>query len=131
MGLKKFSLMNQAMLAKKFWRINHNPQSLLAKTFKAKYFPSFSIQDCSPKPHHSWFWRSIIRHENPKVKEGRWWVGKGDDIPLKHYSWFHCPSHNLNNHKLHTAIVADLIAHNSGTRNFDLVQAIYPFSFVL
>ena len=35
-GFKKFSLMNQAMLAKQFWRIQHNPHSLVAKTFKAK-----------------------------------------------------------------------------------------------
>ena len=43
LGLKKFSLMNQAMLAKWYWRISHNPNSLVAKTFKAKYFPRRSI----------------------------------------------------------------------------------------
>jgi len=42
-GFKKFNLMNQAMLAKQFWRISQNPQSLVAKTFKAKYFPRCSI----------------------------------------------------------------------------------------
>ena len=43
LGLKKFSLMNQAMLAKWSGRISHNPNSLVAKTFKAKYFPRRSI----------------------------------------------------------------------------------------
>ena len=53
LGLRKFGLMNQAMLAKQFWRINQHLHSLFAKTFKAKYFPNTSIHDCSPKPHHS------------------------------------------------------------------------------
>ena len=27
------------MLAKQYWEINHNPNSLLARNFKEKYFP--------------------------------------------------------------------------------------------
>ena len=54
LGIKKFSLMNQAMFAKQYWRITQNSNSLLARTFKAKYFPRGSMQECSPKPHHSW-----------------------------------------------------------------------------
>lgn len=45
LGLRKFGLMNQAMLAKQFWRISQHLHSLLAKTFKAKYFPNTSIHD--------------------------------------------------------------------------------------
>lgn len=48
LGLKKFGLMNQSLLAKQFWRINQYPQSLLAKALKLKYFPRCSIQGCSP-----------------------------------------------------------------------------------
>ena len=61
LGLKKFKLMNQAMLAKQFWGIAYNPQSLLARTLKGKYYPRGSIHDCSPKPHNSWIWRNIIK----------------------------------------------------------------------
>ena len=43
LGLKKFKSMNQAMLAKQFWKLNHQPQSLFARTFKAKYYPNCSI----------------------------------------------------------------------------------------
>ena len=72
-GFRKFNLMNQAMLAKQFWRISHNPQFLMARTFKAKYFPRCSIHECVPKPHHSWFWRSIVKQDDKKLKEnGRW-----------------------------------------------------------
>lgn len=63
------------MLAKQFWRINHNPQSLLARALKDKYFPRCSIHDCSPKSHHSWLCRSILKLENPKLKEGSGGLG--------------------------------------------------------
>ena len=51
LGLRRFSLLNQAMLAKQYWRLCHNPNSLIARTFKAKYYPRGSIHTCSPKPH--------------------------------------------------------------------------------
>ena len=117
--------MNQAMLAKQFWRISHNPQSLLAKTFKAKYFPHRSVHECVPKPHHSWFWRNLIKYDNPKLREGRWWIGNGRDIPLEYSDWFNCPDHNLQNPNLITDKVADLINHNSGEWKADLVRSIY------
>ena len=44
LGLKKFSLVNQAMISKQFWRIQKFPNSLQAKTFKDKYFPRSSLQ---------------------------------------------------------------------------------------
>ena len=45
LGIKNFNLINQALVAKQFWRIQHCPNSLLAKTFKAKYFPRSSLRD--------------------------------------------------------------------------------------
>ena len=113
LGFKKFSLMNQAMLAKQFWRIHHNPHSLVAKTFKAKYFPRSSILDCTPKPHQSWFWRNIIKHDNKKLRECRWWVGNGSNIPLSHPAWY--SSRNLHNPNLTTGTVADLIDQNTSS----------------
>ena len=91
---EKFKFMNQAMLAKQFWRIAHNPQSLLARTLKGKYYPRGSIHDCSPKPHNSWIWGNIIKSKNIKLKAGKWWIGRGSDIPLAHKDWF-SPSNNL------------------------------------
>ena len=49
LDLKKFSLMNQAMLAKQYWKLSQNPNYLLARTYKAKYFPNCALQECTPK----------------------------------------------------------------------------------
>lgn len=59
--------------------------------------------------------------------EGRWWAGKGLDIPLNHPGWFQCPTQNLQNPNLLTGTVADLIDHNTSVWKADLVRAVYPF----
>lgn len=114
------------MLAKQFWRISHNPQSLLAKALKAQYFPRRSIHECSPKPHHSWFWRNIIKQDNIKLREARWWVGNGVGISLKHPNWIKCPDQNLQNPNPISGSVANLIDHSRGVRKSDLVRKVYP-----
>ena len=118
--------MNQAMLAKQFWRISQNPHSLISKTFKAKYFPNASIHECSPKPHHSWFWRGIINQKNSFLKEGRWIIGSGTNIPLDHSARFPCQPHMLNQHNLSTGTVVDLIDHINHSWNLGLVKTLYP-----
>ena len=74
--------MNQALLAKQYWRLINNPQSLLAWTFKAKYHHRESLQAHKPKAHHSWVWINIVQQGDPILREGRWLVGNGFDIPL-------------------------------------------------
>ena len=69
LGLKKFSLIDQAMLVKQFWRISHHPNFLLARTFKAKYFPRGSIQDCTPKPINLGFEEVSLNLRTPNSKK--------------------------------------------------------------
>lgn len=125
LGFKSFKTMNQAMLNKQFWKINHQPHSLLARTYKAKYFPRGSLQDYCPKPHYSWVWRNIIQLNHPTLRKGTWWVGDGYNIPLQHKDWFHCPSLNLQDHRLPIGTVGDLIDHNSASWNHDLIKTLY------
>lgn len=119
--------MNQAMLAKHYWRIGQNPHSLISKTFKARYIPRCSIHDCTPKPHQSWFWRNIIDHKNSKLKEGRWLIGIGFGISLDHLAWFPCHAQHQNNPNIRSGTVADLIDSTSPPWKPSLVQSLYPY----
>ena len=74
LGLKRLSLINQAMISKQFWRIQHSPNSLLARTFKAKYFPRSSLQEYKPKPHHGWTWKNIVVPHLPSLHQGHWLI---------------------------------------------------------
>lgn len=75
------------MIAKQFWRIQHNPNSLLARTFQRKYYSSNSLREYKPKPTHSWIWKNIVVTQNPALHQGRWLVGSGHQIPLTHPDW--------------------------------------------
>ena len=127
LGLKKFSFVNQAMISKQYWRVQNYPNSLMAKTFKAKYFPNSSLQNYKPKPHHSWTWRNIATSHHSTLLQGRWFVGNGHLIPLTHPDWFHCQQQTLADNHLLDGTVANLIDSNSRTSRFDLVKKLYPF----
>ena len=60
------------------------------------------------------------------MREGRWWIGDGYNIPLKHKDWVQWSPLNLQDHRLPTGIVGDLIIHTSASWNCDLVRALYP-----
>ena len=113
LGIKKFKTMNQAMLNKQYWRLCQNHNSLLAKIVKARYFPNSSSQDYRAKPRHCWTWRNIIKVDHPFLREGKWRVGNGYNIPLNHKDWFPCS--NLSAHQPHlpTGTVGDLIDHDT------------------
>lgn len=68
---------NLALLGKQIWRLIENPNSLLSRVLKAKYFPHTSILDAIPKPGASFTWKSICAAKY-LVNEGlRWRVGNG------------------------------------------------------
>ncbi|KAL0001694.1 hypothetical protein SO802_015475 [Lithocarpus litseifolius] len=125
LGIKKFNLINQALVAKQFWRIQHCLSSLLAKTFKAKYFPRSSLQDYKPKPHHSWTWRNIAVTQSPSLHQGRWLIGKGFLIPLSHPDWFQTTLQILRDNNLLGGYVADLIDQETGLWKVDLIRRLY------
>ncbi len=72
LGIRKFNLMNTALLAKQYWRICNNPNLLLTKTLKAKYCPHEELHLHKPKKHSSWIWRSIMNPPNPILTQGTW-----------------------------------------------------------
>ena len=126
LGIKKFGTMNKAMLAKQYWRMVHNPNSLLAKTFKPKYFPRTSILDCNPKPHHSWIWKNNISQKNSPLGDSRWLVGKGYEIPINHPAWSPIADPNSFGSSFSVGHVSDLIDSNTNTWKADLLRKLYP-----
>lgn len=45
MGFRDFTHFNKALLAKQVWRIIENPESLVARLLKARYFKHMDIMD--------------------------------------------------------------------------------------
>ena len=80
------------MLAKQAWRIMTNPNSLIARIYKAKYFSSSDILGaklgCSP----SYAWRSIYNSLEVIRKGIRWRVGNGKMIHIWEDKWLPNPT---------------------------------------
>jgi hypothetical protein len=50
---------NLALLAKQGWRLLQQPESLVAKVFKQKYYPNGNFMDSQLGRNPSYAWRSI------------------------------------------------------------------------
>lgn len=75
------------MLAKQGWCILQNPESLVAKILKVRYFPHCSILNASLGYSPSYTWRSIFGALDI-VKRGMGWrVGSSQEIQIWHDKW--------------------------------------------
>ena len=59
MGFQDLQAFNLAMLAKQGWQILTNPNSIVARVFKAMYFPHVDILSSKTGCNPSYAWRSI------------------------------------------------------------------------
>ena len=66
-----------------------------------------------------------LTQKNKKLKEGRWLIGSGHDIPLDHPPWYPLQTDHLNNPNFRFGTVVDLIDCTSHTWKPGLVIAVY------
>lgn len=80
MGFGGLHKLNQALLAKQAWRILQNPNSLLRRLLKAKYFPNSCFLDASMGHNPSYVWRSLVWGRDLLKNGLRWRIGSGSSI---------------------------------------------------
>ena len=75
-------LFNKALLARQGWRLMQNPQSMVARLLKAKYFPHKDFLDASIPTNALYVWRSICA-ATMVLKTGLWWrIGMGSRVKI-------------------------------------------------
>ncbi|KAH9689005.1 reverse transcriptase domain-containing protein [Citrus sinensis] len=60
LGFRDFSSFNQALVAKQGWRILHNPDGLMSKILKAKYFKHTDFIEAKLGSNPSFVWRKNV-----------------------------------------------------------------------
>ena len=129
LGFRDLECFNTALLAKQGWQIIQNPDSLVAKVLKEKYFPNGSFLDIPLSKRPSYVWRSIW---NAKflLKEGLVWrVGDGRNIKIWGDKWLPSP----NTYTIQTparildleAKMCDLIDPDPSWWNIPLIKEIF------
>jgi hypothetical protein len=92
LGYRDLENFNSALLAKQGWRFLQNPQSLVARIFKEKYFPGCSFMDSVLGNRPSYAWRSIWNAKKLLSEGLIWRVGDGMSIKIWKDCWIPSPS---------------------------------------
>ncbi|PNX71213.1 ribonuclease H [Trifolium pratense] len=86
-GFRNTCMFNEALLAKQGWRIATQPDSLVAKVYKAKYFPKCQFMEAKNGNMLSYTWRSIL-HARWILQKGCFWtIGNGESVNIWKDSW--------------------------------------------
>ena len=92
MGFRNHQAFNLAMLAKQGWRLLSNPHSLVARIYKAKYYPHGDVLNSKSGSNPSYAWRSIFNSLHVIRRGTRWRVGNGRQIHIWEDKWLPTPS---------------------------------------
>jgi len=87
MGFKDLIAFNLAMLGKQGWKFITDSDSLVARIFKAHYFPSGSYLTTKIGHNPSYVWRSTKRAKFVVRGGARWSIGSGASISIRNEPW--------------------------------------------
>ncbi|XP_048623601.1 uncharacterized mitochondrial protein AtMg00310-like [Brassica napus] len=82
LGMRDCQSFNDALLAKIGWRLLNNPNCLLGKFLKGKYFADCSILQATEASVMSHGWRSVLIGRDLLLKKMGWTVGDGVSINI-------------------------------------------------
>ncbi|XP_057774898.1 uncharacterized protein LOC130993880 [Salvia miltiorrhiza] len=86
-GFRSMQLLNIALLGKMGWRLLHEPDALVCKVLKAKYFPKSDFLNAKIGHSPSFSWMSIMSAQDLVRRGVRWWVGDGSQIRVFADPW--------------------------------------------
>lgn len=80
LGFKDIEMFNDALLTKQAWRILQNPDCLLAKTLRGRYFYSTNVLNATRGTQPFFAWKSILEERDLLKKGLRFIIGDGSMI---------------------------------------------------
>lgn len=87
MGFRDLYGFNLALLGKHCWNFIQNPNSLVARIFKARYFFNSTLMNASRGGGSSFIWSGIWQAKEALKKGYRWTLGDGQNIDIFEDAW--------------------------------------------
>lgn len=82
LGFKDIPDCNTALLAKQLWRLLTQPNLLMSKVMKGKYYPARGILNSNAKTKYSWMWKSWIGPKQILQKGLCYQIGNGKSVRI-------------------------------------------------
>ncbi|XP_019167878.1 PREDICTED: uncharacterized protein LOC109163584 [Ipomoea nil] len=129
MGFKRLHEFNLALLGKQGWRLLTNPNSLMARVFKARYFPTTSFYEAIIGGNPSYVWRSIMASQDLLKSGCRRRIGNGRSTQVWTIPWLsdaqnpYVESEQVNNGQ--AMLVSDLIDAHTGSWNGNYLHQLF------
>lgn len=78
LGFRGLIAFNKLFLAKQVWRIMRNPDNLVSKILKARYFRHYDIMEATTGNNPSFIWRFLLWSRDVMATCLFWKVGNGE-----------------------------------------------------
>jgi ribonuclease HI len=88
LGYRDFHAFNMSLIAKQAWKFMAEPNKLVSRIFKARYFPHSSIFYAKLGNNPSYVWRSVWKSRDVLSIGCRWKIGDGSKINVMSDPWF-------------------------------------------
>ncbi|CAN1810722.1 Uncharacterized mitochondrial protein AtMg00310 [Linum perenne] len=87
LGFRDFQSFNQALLAKQSWWILTEPNLLLSRVLKGRYFLSSNFLNATKRSHPSWGWQSILYGRDLLLPGLIWQIGLNTHLSILERPW--------------------------------------------
>ncbi|XP_031124165.1 uncharacterized protein LOC116026879 [Ipomoea triloba] len=129
LGFKDLRAFNLAMLGKQAWRFLTRPQSLVARIYKARYFPKTTFTDATLGTSASYCWRSIVASHELICSGIRRRVGNGKSTLIWGHPWLPDEPDPMVQtampHELEGSMVSGLLDPATGTWDHSIIHDIF------
>ncbi|XP_019178178.1 PREDICTED: uncharacterized protein LOC109173404 [Ipomoea nil] len=129
LGFKELRAFNLAMLGKQAWRFLTQPESLVSRVYKAKYYPNKSFFDACLGNNPSFCWRSILATQELICGGVKRRIGNGKLTLIWDHPWLHDEQNpriiTEKPPQLAQAMVMGLMDQETGTWDQDILTDIF------
>jgi hypothetical protein len=129
MGFRHFFGFNLAMLGKQGWKLLTNQDTIVARIYKAKYYPNTDFLGARLGHNPSYVWRSIFASQVLVRGGQRWRIGNGKNIAVWTDPWLREDKNSVVSSTrvqgTESLKVADLMDPNGVTWNWGLIAELF------
>lgn len=122
LGFRNLTGFNLALLGKHCWKFITNPQSLVTRVFKARYYPDSHFLQAKREGGASYIWSGIWEAKEALGRGFRWVLGDGETISAHRDPWlkgkndFYLENYQQNSNRGEKVSFISVIILKSGTR---------------